>query len=181
MRAALISVTVGVALAISVSFLTHDGAAHNFGVRLGLQARQAQESEVRKTVALFNRHYALFFSTGGSTEWLNEFPASNLVKRRIFQEIDMLGQDDVVAVYDKDVVKVESVRFMDPSRASVVTTEAWFIGARRAASQNRLPGFGKRFLRSRYLLMKTDRGWRVVDFEVFSAEDNVPQLRWQGG
>ena len=181
MRAALISVAVGVALALLVSFFTHDGAAHNFGVRLGLQGRQAQETEIRDTIALFNKHYSLFFSTGGSTEWLNEFPASNLVKRRIFQEIDMLGKDDVVAVYDKDLVAVESVRFFNPSSASVVTTEAWFIGTRKAAGRARLPGFGKRFLRSRYLLIKTDRGWRVADFEVFSTEDEVPQLSGQRG
>jgi len=176
MKNKIYAVIVGVILASLTSFLTHENAFYNLRFHLGLYDRVSEEKDIEKTLRLFNRYFATFFSTGGSLEGLNEFPAANLIKRRIFQEINDWKKEGYLLVYDRDVFKIESVEMLDPISAVAIAKEVWFLNVQDLNTRRYVSPVKADPIRVRYFLEKIGKKWQVVEYEVFGAQDEIPPL-----
>jgi hypothetical protein len=179
MKNTIISVIAGMMLAIVISFLSHDNAIQNVMFRTGLYDRETEKKTVQETLKLFNRNFATFFNTGGNLSGLNEFPAENMIKRRIFQEINKWTKNNQIIVYDKDVFEIESIDFPDPDRATAVTREVWFLNIQEKETRKHLSPVKASSIRVRYIMKKIEGNWRVLEYEVFADTDDIPAMRME--
>lgn len=175
-KSVILTVVAGILAALSLSFATSEQSLANFRFHAGLFDRTAARKNVEQTLKKFNVHFASFFNTGGMLEGLNEFPAENMVKRRVFQDINTLLSANTIMVYDKDQFKLKDVAFIDPLRAVAIADEVWFLSLHDAKTRARLSGVKASTIQVRYLLRKQEGGWRVVDFQVFAKDDAIPDL-----
>lgn len=135
-----------------------------------------EEKAIEDTLKLFNRHFATFFNTGGRLEGLNEFPAANLIKRRIFQDINKWNKENSVLVYDKDLFEIISLEILAPIRAVAVAKEVWFLNVKDRETRKNLSAVKANPIKIRYILKKIDGSWRVIEYEVFGKDDDIPPL-----
>lgn len=166
----------GIILALTVSFFIHENSFYNLRFHLGLYDRKAEEKAIEDTLKLFNLHFATFFNTGGDLEGLNEFPASNLIKRRIFQEINEWRKNNSLLVYDKDVFNIDSIKIIDPVSAVATTEEVWFLNIQNIETRGYLSPVKANPIKVRYFLKKVDGKWLVIEYEVFGKKDDLPPL-----
>ena len=178
MKKVIISGIAGIVLAMCVSFLSHQHRLRNLGFHLGMYDRGNEEKEIEETLKLFNRNFASFFNTGGSLAGLNEFPAANMIKRRIFQEISDWKKNNQVIVYDRDVFELESTEFLSAVSAIAVAREVWFLTIQdRDTRKSLMSGVKANSIRVRYRMKKHEDNWRVIEYEVFGSNDEIPALR----
>jgi hypothetical protein len=175
----IVSGAAGIILALFVSFFSHSEGIQNLIFRLGMYDASMDKKAIEETLNLFNKHFATFFNTGGNLTGLNEFPAENMIKRRIFQEINKWTKNNQLIVYDKDVFEIESVDFLDPDRAIVVAQEVWFLSIQEKKSRKPLSAVKASPLRIRYFMKKTDGSWSVVEYEVFADTDKISPMRME--
>jgi hypothetical protein len=171
---------VGIILACLTSFFIHENSLYNFRFHLGLYDGEAEERAIEDTLRLFNRHFATFFNTGGSLQGLNEFPAANLIKRRIFQEINNWRKNNSLLVYDRDVFKIEFIKLMDPVSAIALAKEVWFLNVQDIDTRRYISPVKAAPVKVRYFLKKIEKKWQVVEYEVFGEGDEVPPVN-KGG
>ena len=164
------AVLAGIILSSSVSFFSHENSLENAAFYLGLDKRSAEEKAIEETLKLFNKHFATFFNTGGSLRGLNEFPAANMVKRRIFQ-INEWSKKNQVIVYDKDHFEIETINMLSPVSAFAVAREVWFLSVQDRTTRKHLSQTKANPIRVRYLLKKVNGSWGVLEYEVFSKND----------
>lgn len=155
---------------------TSSNPINNLGFHLGLYDKAGMKKNVEVTLKQFNRDYATLFNTNGPTAILGSFPADNLLKRRIYQEIRYWDQRNSVMVYDKDTVKIERIDFPAPDRAVVVAHEIWYISAQDADTRKRISTLKRGRERIRYIMRLVQGKWRVMDFEVYDEKDLVPAV-----
>ena len=177
MKKIIISGAAGIILAFAVSLFSHEQGLRNLGFHLGMYDREKVEKELGDTLKLFNRNFATFFNTGGNLTGLNEFPADNMIKRRIFQEINKWSKEKQLIVYDKDSFDIERIDLPDPGSAVVLAREVWFLSVQEKETRKTLSAVKANSLRVRYIMKKIDSSWRVVEYEVFADEDEVPPMR----
>jgi hypothetical protein len=178
MKKSIISGAAGILLALSLSLFSHDQGVRNFSFTLGIYDSKKEEKEIEETLKLFNRNFASFFNTGGSLAGLNEFPAANMIKRRIFQEINDWRTNNHIIVYDKDVFELESVDLLSPVSAVAVAQEVWFLTIQdRDTRKSLMSGVKANPIRVRYLMRKEEGNWRVIEYEVFGPDDTIPELQ----
>lgn len=181
-----LALALGVVAAIAVVLFTTPEAGRNLRFHLGLFDRQAISAEVESTVMEFDSMYARFFTSGGDLTGLGEFPAENLVKRRIVQDINSWSMRDQILSHDRFKFRILNIELLNPSMAAVETEEAWaFIVRDRKTGQRligREGGQQNNNIKARYYLRRGARGWRVAEFEVYAPGDNIPPVprRWRG-
>jgi len=166
----------GIMLACLTSFFIHEDSIYNLRFHIGLYDRKAEERAIERIIRLFNLHFATFFNTGGSPEGLNEFPAANLIKRRIFQEINDWKKNNSLLAYDRDVFEIESMELVDPASAIVLTKEVWFLNVQDIKTRRYISPLKANSIKVRYFLKKINKKWQVVEYEVFGEEDTIPPL-----
>ncbi len=181
MKKIIASIICGIALALTVSFfLNRDGLIH-LRFQLGLYDKAAVEKSVEDTLKLFNKNFATLFNTGGNMSLaLNAFPAENMIKRRVVQEISDWNKDNRILVYDKDVFEMEETVLLSPNRAAAVAREVWFLNVQNRQNRREKSGVKASPIRVRYYLEKVNNRWMVMEFEVFGNDDAVPPMR-KGG
>jgi hypothetical protein len=177
MKKIIFAVLAGIILSSSVSLLSHENSLESVGFHLGFYKKALEEQAVEETLKLFNKHFATFFNTGGNLEGLNEFPASNLIKRRIFQEINEWKKKNQLLVYDKDSFEIEDITLFNSVTAIAVAKEVWFLNVQERDTRKKLSPVKANPIRVRYLLKKLKGMWGVVEYEVFSNEDDIPEMK----
>jgi len=177
MKKYIFAVIVGAMCAVGLFVLLHKNAVRDAEFRLGLYDTSADEESIKKTLAAFNKIYATIYDTGGTTKQLNEFPAANLVKRRIYQEVYNWKDGGKVLAYDKFDVKPESVELIGPDRAVAITQEAWGLLLKKLVGGESISEGQKPLeIKVRYILGRTDAGWKVLEYEVYAPSGEVPEL-----
>jgi hypothetical protein len=177
MKKIIFAVLAGIILSASVSLFSHENSLESVGFHLGFYKKPVEEKAVEETLKLFNKHFATFFNTGGNLEGLNEFPASNLIKRRIFQEINEWTKKNQLLVYDKDSFEIEDITLFNSVTAIAVAKEVWFLNVQERDTRKKLSPVKANPIRVRYLLKKLKGMWGVVEYEVFSNEDDIPEMK----
>jgi hypothetical protein len=178
MKKNLISGAAGIILALFVSFISHEQGLMNLGFHLGTYESEKEEKKIEDTLRLFNRNFASFFNTGGGLAGLNEFPAANMIKRRIFQEINDWKKNNQIIVYDRDVFELESIDLMSPVSAVAIAREVWFLTVQDRETRKSLSrGVKANPVRIRYLMKKDGDNWRVLEYEVFGVDDDIPVMQ----
>ncbi|MEF9426676.1 MAG: hypothetical protein L0956_05720, partial [Candidatus Mariimomonas ferrooxydans] len=168
------SLITGIIIALTVSLFTHDNSLHYLRFHLNLYDTATEEKTIEDTLRLFNKHFATFFNTGGNLGGLNEFPAANLIKRRIVQEINEWTKNNQILVYDRDIFEIEQTVFLSPERAVTVAQEVWFLNVQNKQDRKEKSGVKASPIRIRYFLKKLDSRWRVIEYEVFGKDNDIP-------
>ncbi len=179
MKKIILPAITGVVLALALSFLSHSDSLTNFTSNVGLYDFSAEEKDIEKTLKQFNKYFASFFNTGGRLEGLNEFPAANMIKRRIFQEIAEWSRNNRIIVYDKDYFEVEHIDMPDAFSAVAVAKETWFLNVQERDTRKHVSDVKASPIRVRYFLKKVDNKWLVVEYEVFAESDDMPEFNME--
>jgi hypothetical protein len=179
MKKNILSVIAGFILAFSVAVFIHNNSLQNLRFNLGFYNTEKEEKDIEDTLRLFNMHFGTFFNTGGRLEGLNEFPAENMIKRRVFQDINEWTKNNLVLVYDRDVFKVESIDFIDPIRAVSVAEEVWFLRIQKRETRKSLSPVKANPIKVRYILKKINGRWRVIEYEVFGKDDDITPMKME--
>jgi hypothetical protein len=169
----------GIFLALLTSVIIHPESIPNIRFNLGFHNQAADEKDIQETLRLFNKHFATFFNTGGKLAGLNEFPAANLIKRRIFQEINEWKKKNQILVYDKDSFEIEEITLLNPVNAIALTKEVWFLSIQEKDTRKKLSPVKANSIRVRYILNKINNKWGVFEYEVFGNEDDIPALKME--
>ncbi|HEY6872958.1 MAG TPA: hypothetical protein VI298_09560 [Geobacteraceae bacterium] len=165
---------VAVVAAVVAAASVNEHAFYNLRFHLGLYSRDARKAEIEQTLRQFNRDFATFFNVGGPTSILPTFPADNLIKRRIFQEVRYWDGMNAVMVYDKDTFTIEKIELTRPDRAVVIAREVWYISAQDAVTRKTISTLKKSPERVRYILRLDHGKWRVMEFEIYGEKDAIP-------
>jgi hypothetical protein len=181
MKKNIAAIIFGIALAFFLSFFLNKDSLAHLRFQLGLYDKAAEEKSVEDTLKLFNKNFATLFNTGGSMSLaLNAFPAENMIKRRVVQEISDWTKNNQVLVYDKDVFELEETVLLSRKRAVSVAREVWFLNVQNRQNRREKSGVKASPIRVRYYLEKVNNRWMVMEFEVFGKDDAVPPMR-KGG
>jgi hypothetical protein len=175
-RKDLIVAAAAILVALGVAALTSQAPVANLRFHLGLYDREGMKRNIEATLKQFNRDYATLYNTSGPTSILGSFPADNLLKRRIFQEIRYWDQLNSVMVYDKDTIKIERIDCVAPDRAIVVTHEIWYISAQNAETRKRISTLKRGSERVRYFMQFLQGKWRVMEYEIYDENDVLPEV-----
>lgn len=177
-----LAVIIGSLLALSCVIAIAPNAIENFRFHLGFYDGEGVEEELVSTVKKFDRLYVGFFTSGGDLSRLPEFPAAPLVKRRIVQEINSWsGRGDIFS-HDRHMFEINDVDLFRLDMGYVETAESWRYLMRDRATGHRAEGEKSAYIRVRYILRKQGAQWRVEDFEVYGAGDEIPPVAsgWTG-
>ncbi len=176
MKRDVLAIVVGAMLAVAVIFFVQPDAMENYRFHMGSYDAAQVEDELVATVKEFDKLYVNFFTSGGDLSRLHEFPAANLVKRRIVQEINSWSEKDSIFSHDRYMFEIKDVRHFRADRGYVETAESWMYLLRNLNTGKRAKGSKRADIRVRYILYKLDGQWRVEDFEVYNIEDDIPAL-----
>ncbi len=181
MRRHLAAILLGAVGALALSFFTSAGAGDNLFFHLGMLDMEPAEREAELTVRRFDNLYVRFYTSGGDLTGLNVFPAANLVKRRIVQDINAWAEQGRILSHDRMSWEVKAVRIIAPDTAIVETDEAWQYIIRDIATGSRTKEEKTNLIKVRYILRSAGGKWRVEEYEVFGAGDKLPPLgeRWR--
>lgn len=157
------------------------GSLRDVLVSMSPLQKKAMEKEIRETLRLYNKIYASFYVTGGGLEGLNEFPASNMIKRRVFQDINDLKAKGLILMHDLDRLSVMDVVFHGGGRAVALTEENWVLGYRDADTMKLRGAVMANPVKVRYYLEYGDNRWMVEHYEIYSMGETPPPPRpWRG-
>ena len=177
MKKIIMSGAAGIILALSVSLFSHEEGLLNLRFHLGIYDSTKVEKELEDTLNLFNRNFATFFNTGGNLAGLNEFPAANLIKRRIFQEINDWKKKNQLLVYDKDSFEIVNITLLNTVTAVAVAKEVWFLNVQERETRKKLSPVKANPIQVRYFLKKVQGEWGVIEYEVFGSKDDIPEMK----
>lgn len=133
-----------------------------------------ETAEVMSSLKLFSATIAGFYMTGGSTEGLNVFPAEKMIKRRIFMDLSSLNISEKILVTDRDRTYYREITFLSPIHAVVVADEEWYFAYQNAVTRRPLSTKKLNALTVRYYMKKTWGKWLVLEYDVFSRDDELP-------
>ncbi len=176
MKRDVLAIVVGAILAVAVIFIVQPDAMENYRFHFGSYDTEQVEGELVETVKTFDKLYVKFFTSGGDLSSLHEFPAANLVKRRIVQEINSWSKKDSIFSHDRYMFEIKEVRLVRADMGYVETAESWMYLLRNLNTGKRTKGSKKANIRVRYILRNVDSKWRVEDFEVYDNNDDIPPL-----
>jgi len=171
----IISIIAGIITAFAISYSTNEDALKNFRFNAGLYDTKYEEKALENTLKLFNKQFAVLFSTSDVGE-LKHMPAANLVRRRIVQEIRNWAINDQVLIYDKDFFEIEKIELLSPKRAVVVANEVWFMNVKSRKKRYEKSGDRINQIKVRYILRKMGKRWEVIEYEVYGPDDSLPNL-----
>lgn len=137
---------------------------------------------VRTAVSQYNKNTAGFYASGGmSRAGLDVITASQMLKRRIFQDINMLKRDGLLMIFDQDRDEITDISFLDRNTAVVKSKEVWALVLQDAATREPVSNIKAGALRVRYLLHREPyaarkHAWVVYEADVYGAADAIPEL-----
>lgn len=164
-------------LAVVAAFSTTPGSWSLFRFKIGNYDREGETESIGQTIQLFSATLAGLYLTVGNSPGLNIFPATNLIKRRILQEIRTNLDSGVVLAVDRDRSDVRQVLFSDSSHATAVVDEAWYMQYQDPASRRPVASKKANFITVRYYLKKMWGRWTVMDYEVYGRDDSIPPVQ----
>ena len=176
-----IAAILGALLALCVAMLIKHGSVDHLKYSLGLWDKEAARKEVLAALDSFTQYYSKFFNTGGDLEGLGVFPAANLVKRRIVQDINAWTDQNLVLVYDKFGFEVESVEVLSPEKSLVVTKESWALMVRQRDNRSIGKGMQSLSMRVRYIFGREAGIWKVQEYEVYTIDDDIQPFKERSG
>ena len=172
----IIAVGLGILLAISAVILTEADSIDNFRFRAGLVDMERMKEELKATVIKFDRKYVALYTSGGDYIHLNDMPAANLLKRWLVQDVNSWSSEGMILSHDRYALNIKDVELLGPDMAAVVTAENWVLLMRNRETGKRTRGQKKNLIRVRYILKRIEGAWKVLDFEVYAPEDELPPL-----
>ncbi len=166
-------------LAAAVTSFSMHGESR-ISLRYYLSNDDAVKEDLKETIRLFNKLLATFYDTGGDTTNLNEFPAANLVKRRIFQDIENWKKGNNWFIHDLHKTEFLRMRTLSPQRAVVETRELWHMWVRDVETGNK-SGYKVNPIKVRYYLGMQRGRWTVLEYEVYGIDDDFPEVvtKWR--
>ncbi len=173
----------GFLVACIISF-TSPGAYEHYRFKVHGDQKLTEIQAVRETIKLFSASMAGFYATGYMAG-LVQFPADNLVRRRIFQDIRNWEQTGKMLVMDRDKSTVREVKFIAPGLAVALVDENWFSVYQDRATRRQISGKKANFIVVRYYLKKQWGRWIVIEYEVHQQGEQIPPvpvdkaLKWQ--
>ncbi len=145
-------------------------------LRFRLSGGEPYRPALEATILQFNRNYATFFDTGGLTIGLSEFPATDLVKRRIFHDINIWRAAGLWLIHDKQALEITEAVALSPERAIVDTREFWQIWPKNAETGTKGRGSKSAKIKTRYFLYRDEGTWKVWDYIVYDESDVMPPV-----
>ncbi|TAN44951.1 MAG: hypothetical protein EPN22_04800 [Nitrospirae bacterium] len=164
-----------IVLSFAAAVATNANGGRYLFFTLDKRATAKEDSNVRAAIKLFSAGIAGFYDTGGHTGGLNMFPADNLIKRRIFMDIEKLKQAGYIFVIDRDKTEIKSVSFFSPVHAVAVVDESWIMEYQERDTRRPL-GKAHNVITVRYYLKKLWGKWIVLEYEVYERGDGIPPL-----
>lgn len=144
-----------------------------FRFKIGNYNMDEEIAGVKGSIRLFSASIAGFYDSGGIIAGLNMFPAENLVKRRIFQDIRYNQNNGILLVIDRDKSDVKKIIFADPVHAIVIVEEDWFFAYQDYNTRRPLSDKKTNFITVRYFLKKMWSRWIVLEYEVYGRDDAI--------
>lgn len=123
-----------------------------------------EDGAIKEAVVLYNKIFTGLYASDGVPTMLNEFPASTQLRHEVFRNIGFLREQGFILVYDMADLIFMDIKRPSPVEAEVTVFEEWNYLFQKTATReptHPVKGMGKGF---RYLLVKLDRGWTVVDY-----------------
>lgn len=170
-------------LALGLAVLQNSsGAVPNALYHLGLFDAQRVRDAIATSIDQYNKNSAGFYATAGEArEGLAVIPASQLQKRRLFQDINMLKGEGLAMVFDMDSMQIMSTRLLNRTTAVARTKEVWAVALQDI--RTRRPVFNVKAVEVevRYLL-HDERGplgrrtWIIHEVDVYPKGEAVPEL-----
>jgi len=171
------------AIAFAVSAVHNGRAAFPILLSpLGVVEEQRAIDDIIMSIKQYNKNSAGFYSTAGdSLEGLAVIPASQLLKRRLFQDINMLKRDGLVMVFDLDSQKVKHSRLLNRTTATATTEEVWAIALQDVQTRKPLSNVKAITVSVRYLLhyelnSTGNATWVIYEADVYPKGETVPDL-----
>ena len=160
-------------LAFATSFVLHKG--NTSGLRYHFKSASSVRKELERTIDQFNKLYASFYVTGGNSDALSAFPAANLVKRRIYQDINQWRDRGQWLIHDLHNEEISRVEVLSPVWAVVETRETWDLWLRDIETGKKT-GRRTNAIKVRYHLTRSGDRWGVVEYEVFGPNEDLPPI-----
>lgn len=162
------------ACAVALSFAHNlPGAPANLLFHLHV-GRSGETARIGLAIKQYNKASAGIYATGGLLDELNVIPAAPLLKRALFQDINILRDNGHLMVFDLDSQKVERVDFINRGFALAVTKEVWGVTVQDFYTRKWITTIKGSEVRARYQLRKEKGQWIVHQLEVFPAKWEVP-------
>jgi hypothetical protein len=177
MKNAFTAAAAGFLCAMAAVLALTPGSWTQYRFETGRYDYEQEKAQVASSLKLFSATLAGFYMTGGKVgEGLNIIPAASLIKRRIFMDINMYTNSNVIFVPDRDRAEVRGVTFLSPVHAVAVTDEDWVNVYQDL--QTRRPRSGKKFnsITVRYYLKKLGGKWVILDYEVHTRGEALPPV-----
>ncbi len=137
--------------------------------------REKELARIQQTIRQYNKASAGVYDTAGVKEELNVMPAAPLLKRALFQDINILRNNGQLMVFDLDSQKVEKVDFITKDFVLAVTREVWGVVVQDYYTRKRLTNVKATEVKARYHLRRENKQWIVHDVEVFPAAADIPE------
>lgn len=177
MRKVSILIVVGIVLGASLSLELHGVAGwREFRFKADPFERRASIAAVKASIRQYNKASAGIYATGGLRDELAVIPASALVKRRLFQDVNKLMADGAIMVFDRDKDEVERVTFNNRKFAIAEGREVWAVSLQQAASRKPIFNIKASDVRVRYHLRLEAGVWVVHAVEVFPPDEPIPPM-----
>jgi hypothetical protein len=165
---------IAVLLAFATALMLNQNNLIN--VRYFFRTPSSIGKELLRTIDQFNKLYASFYVTGGNSPGLNEFPGANLVKRRIYQDINLWQQQrGQWLIHDLHNQEFKRAETLSPGWAVVETSETWDLWLRDVKTGVKT-GRKTSAIQVRYYLARQGNRWIVADFEVFGKDEDLPAI-----
>ena len=166
--------------ALFASALHNPEASDHLRLHLSGSLKAKEKQAVEEAVVQYNKLASSFYNTAGYMVGLEDIPATQLLKRRIFKDINMLKGDGLVLVFDRDSLQVKKIDFSSRNVALAETEEVWAVAFQ--ALDTRKPVFDVKAteMTVRYLLHREqflDKGkrWIVYEVDVYPKGEPVPE------
>lgn len=160
-------------LALASSFMLHQDNLAN--LLFHFRSDAAVRKDLERTVDQFNNLYASFYVTGGNSPGLNYFPGTNLVKRRIYQDINLWQQQRQWLIHDLHEQKFKKAEVLPSGFAIVETIETWDMWLRNTETGMK-SGRKTNTIQVRYYLARNRNTWIVGEFEVYGKDEDIPPV-----
>lgn len=170
-------------VALGLSYF-HNGrvARENMKFKLGLYDREAEENDIGAAIKQYNLNSAGFYNTAGDVlDGLALIPASRLLKRRHFKDINMLKGEGLVMIFDRDRVEVKRIYFPKRSIAIAETTEVWAVNLQKVENREPVSNVKAIDVKVRYAFHKepySNQGmkWIAQNVDVYPMDEEIPEI-----
>lgn len=158
-----------------VASVVQPGAYDFFRFTIDSEARGQETEAVKDTLKLFHGTLAGFYATG-YTAGLTQFPADNLVRRRIFQDIRNWEQAGKILVMDRDKSTVKEISFITPELSMALVDENWYGVYQDLRTRRQISEKKANIIAVRYYLKKKWGRWIVFEYEVYPQGEPIPPV-----